>query len=72
MITITMRVTRNGPQYIGECLEFPVMTHGRTLEELEQNMGKALALFISEKGDETGCPEEEAIMRIEVDLQGVI
>ena len=51
-----MRVTGNGKQYLGECLEYPVMTHGASLEELAENMRKALELFMREEG---GREEEE-------------
>jgi predicted RNase H-like HicB family nuclease len=46
--TIKMRVTQANGQYLGECLEHPVMTHGRTLDELAENMKKALDMFLSE------------------------
>ena len=43
-----MRVTERDGQLVGECLEHPVMTHGRTVEELVENMRKALALYLRE------------------------
>jgi predicted RNase H-like HicB family nuclease len=66
--TIRIRVTKQNEQFLGECLEFPVMTHGRTLEELAENMEKALLMFLSERGEEVQEPSEEMILAMRVDL----
>jgi len=63
--TIRIRVRRSGEQYVGECLDYPVMTHGRTLEELGENMEKALALFLAEEDD---TEDEEGMLSVRVRL----
>lgn len=60
-----MRVTRSGEQYLGEALEYPVMTHGRTLEELAENMEKALAMFLAENETED---EDEMLVAVKVEI----
>ena len=65
--TIRIRVTRQNEQFLGECLEFPVMTHGRTLEELAENMEKALLMFLNEKGEELSDPREEMVIAMRVE-----
>lgn len=67
--TIRIRVTKQNEQFLGECLEFPVMTHGRTLEELAENMEKALIMFLAEEGDELQNPEEEMILAMNIALE---
>lgn len=69
--TIRIRVVKDEDQYLGECLDYPVMTHGRNLEELAENMERALRLFLSGEGrdgdgDELG--EGESIMAIRIEL----
>ncbi len=66
--TIRMRVVTNGEQYLGECIEFPVMTHGRSLEELIENMERAIALFLSEDGLAPGPGEEESVVAVRIAL----
>ena len=61
--TIRIRVRAAGAQYLGECLEYPVMTHGRTLEELAENMERALELFLARA--QAG---EEAVIAVNMDL----
>jgi predicted RNase H-like HicB family nuclease len=70
--TIRIRVVRGDDQYLGECLDYPVMTHGRSLEELAENMEKALHLFLSGEGREEGDEfrEGESVMAIRVELPG--
>lgn len=66
--TIRMRVTNNGKQYLGECLEYPVMTHGKSLEELAENMEKAIALFLVEGNREDESLREDAVVAIRIAL----
>ncbi len=63
--TIRIRVVKNGDQYLGECLDYPVMTHGRTFEELTENMERAITLFLSgrEPGEDEG---EEHSVNVEI------
>ncbi len=64
-----MRVTKGSEQYFGECLEYPVKTHGKTLEELAENMEKALNLFIDEIRKKS--ENEEMIVGMKVELPQV-
>ena len=64
-LIIRMRVTHSSNQYLGECLEYPVMTHGKSLEELAENMRKALDLFMKEEG---GRQEDEDSVIIRLNL----
>lgn len=70
-ITIRMRVTHQEGQYLGECLEYPVMTHGRTLEELAENMERAILLFLDEQEEEDPF-EEVAVMAVRVELPDIL
>lgn len=64
-----MRVERNGDTYLGECLEYPVMTHGASLDELAENMRKALSLFMREDGG-GALGEDSMVVALRVDLPG--
>ncbi len=68
--TIKIRVIKSEDQYLGECMDYPVMTHGRSLEELAENMEKALQLFLTSAEREGGYEfgENESIMAIRVEL----
>lgn len=66
--TIRMRVTKTGEQYLGECLEYPVMTHGSTIEELAENMEKAICLFLGEEDRDEASLREDAVVAIRIAL----
>lgn len=68
--TVRMRVTRSGEQYLGECLEYPVMTHGKSLEELAANMEKAIGLFLGEEDRDDDDLTEDAVVAIRIELPG--
>ena len=44
-------VTRPGEQsgYVAECLEIPVVTQGRTLDEVTRNLQEAVALHLADE-----------------------
>jgi predicted RNase H-like HicB family nuclease len=53
---------KGGKFWVGKLLEYPeIMTQGKTLEELEENMRDAFALMtmenVPEKHKIRGCPE---------------
>jgi predicted RNase H-like HicB family nuclease len=66
--TVRMRVTNTGEQYLGECIEYPIMTHGRTLEELAVNMEKAINLFLAEEPGDVARLSEQAVVAIKVTI----
>jgi predicted RNase H-like HicB family nuclease len=43
---IQVRIFKGEKQYVAECLDLPVVTQGRTLDELAQNLQEALALHL--------------------------
>jgi len=44
--TIQVRITRGEHQYVAECLDLPVVTQARTLDELAANIQEAIALHL--------------------------
>lgn len=38
-------VTKGDNQYVAECLDLPVVTQAKTLDELVKNINEALALY---------------------------
>jgi predicted RNase H-like HicB family nuclease len=44
--TIQVRITRGESQYVAECLDLPVVTQGRTLDELAANIREAISLHL--------------------------
>ncbi len=43
---IQVRISKGERQYVAECLDLPVVTQGRTLDELAENLNEALALHL--------------------------
>ena len=43
---IQVRISKGEEQYVAECLDLPVVTQGRTLDELARNLQEALALHL--------------------------
>jgi len=41
---IQVHIFRGGNQFVAECLGLPVVTQGKTLDELAQNLREAIAL----------------------------
>jgi predicted RNase H-like HicB family nuclease len=44
--TIKAYITHGETHYIAECLEIPVVTQGKTLDETMANLEEAVALFL--------------------------
>lgn len=44
--TIQVRITRGESQYVAECLDLPVVTQGRTPDELDANIREAISLHL--------------------------
>ena len=43
---IQVRIFKGERQYVAECLDLPVVTQGKTLDELARNLREALALHL--------------------------
>jgi predicted RNase H-like HicB family nuclease len=43
---IQVRIFRGEEQYVAECLDLPVVTQARTLDELARNIQEAVALHL--------------------------
>lgn len=43
---ILVRITKGKSYYVAECLDLPVVTQGKTLEELKANLEEAIALHL--------------------------
>ncbi len=44
--TIQVRITRGESQYVAACLDPPVVTQGRTLDELAANIREVISLHL--------------------------
>jgi predicted RNase H-like HicB family nuclease len=44
--TIQVHITRGETHYVAECLDLPVVTQGKTLDELATNIREAVALHL--------------------------
>ena len=43
---IQVHIFRGESQYVAECLDLPVVTQGKTLDALLENLNEALALYL--------------------------
>ncbi len=43
---IQVHIFKGDEQYVAECLDLPVVTQGKTLDELARNLQEALALHL--------------------------
>lgn len=60
---IHVHIYRGESQYVAECLELPVVTQGRTLDEVAKNLKEAIALHIEgEDLSEFDLAQEPAIV----------
>ncbi|MEO6392443.1 MAG: type II toxin-antitoxin system HicB family antitoxin [Pyrinomonadaceae bacterium] len=46
---IQFRITKGEKFYVAECLELPVVTQGRTLDEVKANLEEAIALHLEDE-----------------------
>lgn len=44
--TIQVRISRGEQQFVAECLDLPVVTQARTLDELTENIGEVIGLHL--------------------------
>jgi predicted RNase H-like HicB family nuclease len=66
---IHVRVFRGDSQYVAECLDLPVVTQAKTLDELAANIKEAVALHLD--GEEPGewglAPNATILATVELD-----
>ncbi|MBZ5625132.1 MAG: type II toxin-antitoxin system HicB family antitoxin [Acidobacteriia bacterium] len=43
---IQVRIFKGEEQYVAECLDLPVVTQGKTLDELTENLREAISLHL--------------------------
>lgn len=43
---IQVRITKGEKYYVAECLDLPVVTQAKTLDELKENLEEAIALHL--------------------------
>jgi predicted RNase H-like HicB family nuclease len=43
---IQIRISKGDTHYVAECLDLPIVTQGKTLDELKENIEEALALHL--------------------------
>jgi predicted RNase H-like HicB family nuclease len=61
--TIQVRIFRGERQYVGECLDLPVVTEAFTLDELTGNIQEAIALHLEgENLEELGFAANPTIL----------
>lgn len=61
--TIQVRIFRGERQYFAECLDLPVVTEARTLDELAANIKEAISLHLDgENLEELGFAPNPTIM----------
>jgi predicted RNase H-like HicB family nuclease len=46
---IQVRITKGENYYVAECLDLAVVTQGKTLDELKENLQEAIALHLEDK-----------------------
>ena len=46
---IQVRISKGEEQFVAECLDLPVVTQGKTLDELTENIREAIALHLKDE-----------------------
>ncbi len=46
---IQVRITQGESQYVAECLDLPIVTQGKTLDELKANIEEAISLHLEDE-----------------------
>jgi predicted RNase H-like HicB family nuclease len=67
---IQVRIFKGEKQYVAECLDLPVVTQGRTLDEVTENLREAISLHLrGEDLAEFDLAEEPSVLAsFELDL----
>jgi predicted RNase H-like HicB family nuclease len=66
---ISVHIFKGEKYFVGECLDLPVVTQGKTLDELVRNLKEAIELHLEEeKLEDLGiAPNPAIIANIELD-----
>ena len=46
---IQVRITKGETHYVAECLDLPLVTQAKTLDELKENLEEAIALHLEDE-----------------------
>jgi predicted RNase H-like HicB family nuclease len=69
---IQARIYRGDTQYVAECLDLPVVTQGKTLDEVTENLKEAIALHLEgEDLAELGLAGEPSVL-VSLELEPVV
>jgi predicted RNase H-like HicB family nuclease len=69
---IQARIFRGESQYVAECVDLPVVTQGRTLDEVTANLKEAIALHLEgEDLAQLGLAEDPVVLA-SLELEPVI
>ena len=49
--TVQVRIYRGEKYYVAECVDLPVVTQGRTMDEVVQNVKEATSLHLEGEGN---------------------
>ena len=67
---IQVRINRGESYYVAECLDLPIVTQGKTLDELKENLEEAIALHL--EGEDLSefdlDPKPSVLASFELDL----
>lgn len=68
---IQVHIYKGEKYYVAECLDLPVVTHGKTLDELAANLKEAIALQLEGENlaDFDLAPEPSVLANLEIDTQ---
>jgi len=68
---IQVHIYRGEKYYVAECLDLPVVTQGKTLDELAANLKEAIALQLEGENlaDFDLAPEPSILANLEIDTQ---
>jgi len=66
---IQVRISKGDTHYVAECLDLPVVTQGKTLDDLKENLEEALAPHL--EGEDLGAydlvPEPAVLASFELE-----
>jgi predicted RNase H-like HicB family nuclease len=67
--TIQVRIFRGGTKYVADCIDLPVVTEGKTLDETVAHMREAIALHLEDENlTELGfCQDPTIIATMELE-----
>lgn len=68
---IQVHIYKGEKYYVAECLDLPVVTQGKTLDELAANLKEAIALQLEGENlaDFDLAPEPSVLANLEIDTQ---